>query len=168
LLYFLNPVRNEPGVFVLYAVATASLVAAARAAVQTTRQLAHDRGCEDRTDACAAGRLHDHLLYVSVLAPLHVPFALYLVVSAGVVGFLAHALIRARWRPLPDWLLFGLGDYLTFCIFSALVCVVTDRNPVQAIAGMTILLAGIIYLILSVTRRPFGRTAQGEPARGAV
>ena len=100
-------------------------------------------------------------------APRHIPFVLYLVVAWSVIGLMAAGLIRARWRPLPDWLLFGLGDYVTFCIFSALVCVLTGRNPMQAVVATTIFLAGFIHLIRSVTRRPLGRTLPGALARVA-
>jgi len=92
---------------------------------------------------------------------------LFLALSLGVIGIVVAALIRGRWRPLPDWLLFGLGDNLTFCIFSALLCVVTDRNPGQAVAAMTIFLAVLAYFIRSVRRRPLGREAPSAPAQGA-
>lgn len=167
-LYFLNPVRSDPAVFALYAVATAGLVAAAL-------RLCKQRDAPPATEATQASWMPALLGGCMIIfymfqfwAPRHVPFALYLAVSSGVIGVVAAALIRGRWRPLPDWLLFGLGDYLTFCIFSALVCVITDRNPGQAVAAMTIFLAGIMYLIRSVRRRPFGRAVPSAPAHGAM
>jgi len=166
-LYFLNPVRSDPAVFALYAVATAGLVAAAL-------RLCKRRDGSPTTEAtqaswmpCLPGGCMIIFYMFQFWAPRHVPFALYLAISLGVIGIVAAALIRGRWRPLPDWLLFGLGDYLTFCIFSALVCVVTDRNPAQAVAAMTIFLAGFIYLGRSVMRRPFGRAMPGALARVA-
>ena len=149
--------RSDPAVFALFAVATAGLVAAA---VKLCRQ----RDGSPTTDGAPAigwplllggGMIVFYVFQFS--APLHVPFTLYFAVSSGVFGVLVVALVRGRWRPLPDWLLFGLGDYMTFCMFSALACVVTDRNPVQAVVAMTILLAGFIYLIRAVMRKPFGR-----------
>ena len=166
-LYFLNPVRNDLPVFVLYAVATAGLLAAAL------------KLCKRRGDSPTAVATHASwmpallggcmiVLYLfQFWAPRHVPFALFLALSLGVIGIVVAALIRGRWRPLPDWLLFGLGDYLTFCIFSAFLCVVTDRNPGQAVAAMTIFLAVLAYFIRSVRRRPLGREAPSAPAQGA-
>ena len=167
-LYFLNPVRSDPAVFALYAAATAGLVAAALT-------LCKRRGGTPTTETTQASWMPALLGGCMIIfymfqfwAPRHIPFALYLAVSLGVIGVVAAALIRGRWRPLPDWLLFGLGDYLTFCIFSALVCVVTDRNPVQAVAAMTSFVAGFVYLIRSVTRSPLGRAVPSASAHGAM
>ncbi len=159
-LYFLNPVRSDPSVFALYVVATAGLAAAALAFRNQrdgspTTELTQSSWIPALLGGCMI------LFYLSQFwAPRHVPFAVYLAATLGVIGVVTVALIRGRWRPLPDWLLFGLGDYLTFCIFSALLCVVTDRNPVQALTAMTILLVGIMYLIRSVARKPFGRLVE--------
>jgi len=167
-LYFLNPVRNDPGVFAIYAAATAGLVAAALWLCKRRDVLP---ATESRQASWKPAVLGGGMIVFYVFqfwAPGHVPFAMYLAVSSAVIGVVTAALTRGRWRPVPDWLLFGLGDYLTFCIFSAILCVVTDRNPVEALGAMTIFLVGFIYLIASVKRRPSGRAVPSAPAHGTT
>jgi hypothetical protein len=152
-LYFLNPERNDPAVFVLYALATAGLVAAAlRLRKRRDESSGSERARPSTTPALLGGAMIVFYLF-QFWAPRHVPFAVFLAVSSCVVGVLVAALMRGRWRPVPEWLLFGLGDYITFCIFSAIVCVADDRNPVQAVAAMAIFLVVSIYLVRSIMRR---------------
>ena len=156
-LYFLNPLRNDPTIFAFYAVATAALVAAALKLCRS-REIPSPSGARQASWLPALlGACMIAFYFFQFWAPGHFPFGLYLVVSSCIIGVVVAALIRGRWKAVPDWLLFGLGDYLTFCIFSALLCVVTDRNPAQALAAMALILAGIVYLIQAVQRRPMGR-----------
>jgi hypothetical protein len=90
-------------------------------------------------------------------SPGHVPFPLFLGASMGIIVGSAALMVRARWRPLPELLLFGIGDYLTFSIFSALLYVVSGRNSLQAAAAGAIFLALFIYLVRAVMRQPAGR-----------
>jgi hypothetical protein len=164
-LYFLNPVRRDAAVFAVYAVVTACLVAAALKLCKRRERQPTDHHQRPFIPALLGGCMIIVYLF-QFWAPRHVPFALYLVVSSGVFGIVTVALHRGRWRPLPDWLLFSIGDNVTFCIFSALVCVMTDRNPAQAVVAMTIFLVAFAYLIRSVMLRPDGRAIRGAPAHG--
>jgi len=163
-LYFLNPERNDPAVFVLYAVVTAGLVAAALRLRKRRGVSSGSEGARPSTMPALLGGAMIVFYLFQFWAPRHVPFAVDLAVAACVVGMLVAALMRARWRPVPEWLLFGLGDYTTFCIFSAIVCVVDDRNPVQAVAAMTIFVVVSIYLVRYVLRKPAGRAMFIAPA----
>ncbi len=117
-LYFLNPVRSAPGIFVLYGAATFGCVAIAL------------RFCRAR-DASPAVRFAKPSLKPALLggcallfyvfqfwSPGHIPFILYFTVSVGIVGFSIASIARTRWRPVPDVLLLGLGDFLTFSVFQ--------------------------------------------------
>jgi hypothetical protein len=75
---------------------------------------------------------------------------------------------RAEWRPLPHLLLFGLGDELTFALFSSVLCVDSGRNPLQAVAMGAIFLAIFVLLIRAVRREPFGRGVAPGPASAST
>jgi len=167
-LYFLNPVRSAPAVFALYALVTAGLVAAALSLCRRRGDKPTTADTQTSWIPALQGGCMIIFYMFQFWAPGHISFALYLAVSLGVIGVLAAALLHARWRSLPDWLLFGLGDYLTFSIFSALVCVVTDRNPVQAVAAMAGICAWMAYLMRSVVRKPRGRAVPGTLTHGAM
>ena len=79
--------------------------------------------------------------------------------------FLIARMRRAGWRPLPQLLLFGLGDDLTFALFSSVLCVVSGRNPLEAVVAGAIFLALFLYLMRAVTRQPFGRGVATRPGR---
>jgi hypothetical protein len=71
-------------------------------------------------------------------------------------------MVRAGWQPLPQLLLFGLGDYLTFSVFSSLLCVVSGRNPLEAAVTGAIFVGLFLYAIRAVTREPRGRGADSN------
>jgi len=157
-LYFLNPVRSDFGVFLVYLVTTVGLVGVAL-------RFCKARGAEPASPL-ARPSLKPALLGGCMLlfyvfqfwSPRHIPFALFFALSAGIIAFAAALMARPRWRPLPHLLLFSMGDYLTFSVFSALLSVVSGRNSSQAVAVGVIFAAVFLYLIRAVTRHPVGRS----------
>jgi hypothetical protein len=156
-LYFLNPSRNDPGTFVLYAATTLGLAgislrfgnapATASASPSATASLR-----PALLGGCAI------LFYVAQFAsPTRIPFVLFLAASAATIAIAAAAMLRARWRPVPELLLFGLGDYLTFALLSALLHVVAGRDALQAAAAGAIFVVLFVHLVRAVRRRPAGR-----------
>jgi len=95
-------------------------------------------------------------------SPAHIPFVLYLVASIGVIAVASVAIVRARWRPLPDALSFGLGDGLTFSLFAAVAHVVAGQDALQAAATGAIFLLLFAFLIRAVWQRPQGSTPTTE------
>ena len=166
-LYFLNPVGSDLSVFLLYAAASVGLAASAV------------RFCRARPASPSASPARTYLwpavlggstilFYVfQFWSPRHLPFALYLAVSAAVIVFSAALMARARWRPVPDLLLFGLGDDLTFSLFASVLCVVSGRNPLEAAAAGAIFVALFLYLIWAARREPLGRGAPPASLRAA-
>jgi hypothetical protein len=166
-LYFLNPARNGLDMFLVYAAASLGLAGIAlgfcrdRAAAWTTRP-AHPSVKPALWGGCAL------LFYVlQFWSPQHIPFSLYLAASAAIIVFAAVQMARAAWRPLPDLLLFGLGDCLSFALFSSLLCVVAARNPGQAVAAGVLFTVLFLYLIAAVKRAPLGRGTLPRPASAA-
>jgi len=164
-LYFTDPVRAEPETFVLYVVAALVLVALA---------LVFCRRGEGRYAGVDRRRLRVPLLlgaaslafYVAQFAsPGHVPFALYAGVSAAVIAFAVVRMKRAGWRHVPQLLLFGLGDYLAFALFSAVVAVATGRNALEAILSAGLFMIVLALLARRVMRNPLGCGIDGETLR---
>ncbi len=167
-LYFLNPVRNEVDVFVIYVVATAGLVGIALrfCKVRRTPPAAHPAR-PSPTPVLLGGCMLSYYVF-QFWAPGRIPFAGYLAVSLVVIGFLMAAMLRARCRPLSDLLLFGIGDYLTFSVFSSLLYVISGRNPLQAAIAGAMFVAFFLYLLRAVRRKPFGRIAPPSPSHAGV
>ncbi len=65
---------------------------------------------------------------------------------------------RAGWRPVPELLMFGLGDYLTFALLSSLLSFTGNRHGAEGVAAGTIFLVLFVYLIIAVRRQPLGRS----------
>ena len=61
-------------------------------------------------------------------------------------------------------LLFGLGDYLAFCILSAALAIAGGRDAWQAAAAGVIFVVLFAYLVRAMTMRPLGRGAVPRPA----
>jgi len=156
-LYFLNPVRNEFGTFVLYAVVTLGLVAIALRFCRVRKSSPSAKPAKASPMPALLGGCAILFYVFQFWSPRHIPFAVYLVVSAGAIVLAMAAIRRSGWRPLPDLLLFGLGDGATFALFSSLVCVVSGRNPLQAAAAAALLVAFFLVLIRAVLRNPLGR-----------
>jgi len=166
-LYFLNPVRSDAGMFMIYVVATVSLFGVAlrfRRARDASSAIVQQPTMTPALAGCAM-----IVFYVFQLAsPGRIPFAAYLVVSIAIVLLLMHRMRRAGWRPLPHLLLFGLGDDLTFALFTAGVCIVSGRNPWEATAAAAMFLAAFLSLMRAVRREPLGRGTAAVPLPAAV
>ena len=165
-LYFLNPVRSDLGVFLVYLVTTVGLVGVA---LRFCRARGAEPTSPTRRPSLKPALLGGCMLLYYVFqfwSPRHIHFALFLALSAGIMGFSAALMVRARWRPLPDLLLFGIGDYLTFSVFAALLSVVSGRNSLQAVAVGVTSVAVFLYLMRAVAQQPVGRgvTAGRSPA----
>ncbi len=134
-LYFLNPVRREAGVFLLYAAATLGLAGIAL-------RFCRERAAPPRALPAAPSPRPALLGGAAVVFYLsqfwsagRIPFAAYAAASGGLVAFAAARMTRAGWKPVPELLLFGLGDDLSFALFSSLLCVTSGRHPAQAAAA---------------------------------
>ena len=64
---------------------------------------------------------------------------------------------RAGWRPVPEVLLFGLGDYLTFAMLSSLFSYTGNRHAAEGVAAGVIFFVVFLYLMRAVRRQPLGR-----------
>jgi hypothetical protein len=166
-LYFLNPLRNDPGTFVLYAATTAALVGMALRFGRTPATVsASAPATRSLTPALLGGGAV--LFYVAQFAsPTRIPFAVFLAASVAAIALAAVAMLRARWRPVPELLLFGLGDYLAFASFSALVHVIAGRDALQAAAAGAIFAGLFVGLVRAVMRRPAGRSVAPESTPGS-
>jgi len=155
-LYFLNPVRSDTGMFIIYAVATLALFGIALRFCDARG--ASPIAIRKTTPAPALVGCGMILFYVFQLwSPGRIPFVVYLAASGVIILLLINRMRRAGWRPLPHLLLFGLGDDLTFALFSSGVCIITGRNPWEAAAAGAIFLAVFLYLMRAVPREPRGR-----------
>lgn len=154
-LYFLNPVRNDAGMFAVFIAATAVLVAVALRWCRSP-----PAGGEAAPVTYAPALLGAGMVvfnFLQLLAPGRVPAAAYFVASfaAIVVGILA--MRRARWRSIPHVLLFGLGDATSFALLAAFMAVVGGRDPALAVATGVFFLVLFVFLIRAVRRAPQGR-----------
>jgi hypothetical protein len=156
-LYFLSPPPGDLATFVGYAVASGGLVAAAlrfragpRASYPAEAQQA------SRTPALLGGCMLAFYLF-EFWSPGRIPFALFVALVAGVLALILSCIARSGWRPVPDLLLFGLGDYLTFALFSMFVSLLSARDSLEALARGAIFLGLFLYLMRAVTRAPAGR-----------
>lgn len=104
------------------------------------------------------------VIYMFVFwSPGHLPFALYLAATVLIVTGAALRMVRSQWRPVPELLLFGLGDSLAFAALASLLSIVTAHNPWQpAVAGALFVLL-FLYLIRAVRRNPLGRIVAAIP-----
>jgi hypothetical protein len=90
-------------------------------------------------------------------SPSHIPFVTFLTLTAGTILFAAGAMYRAGWRPVPELLMFGLGDYLTFALLASLLSFTSNRHGAEGMAAGVIFLVLFVYLIRAVRRQPLGR-----------
>jgi uncharacterized membrane protein (UPF0136 family) len=153
-LYFLNPVRSDVGIFLFYVVTILGLAGIALRFCKARETAPISLPAKTSLKPALLGGCMLFFYVFQFWSPTHVPFALFFAASIGIIGFSVASIVRARWRPLPEVLLFGLGDYLTFSSFSALLCVVTGRNPLQAAAAGAMFVALFLYLIRAVRTQP--------------
>ena len=161
-LYFLNPVRSDAGVFIIYAVAT--LVLFGIALRFCSARDASPVTIRTPTVAPALVGAGMILFYVFQLSsPGRIPFVVCLAISIAIILLLINRMRRAGWRPLPHLLLFGLGDDLTFSLFSAGVCIISGRNPWEAAAAGAIFFVVFVCLMRAVRREPLGNGTGTAP-----
>ncbi|MCE9658408.1 MAG: hypothetical protein K8R60_07595 [Burkholderiales bacterium] len=157
-LYFLNPTRSDAGIFLLYLAATSGLVGVALGFCKVRETAPAPPPARPALKPALLGGCMLLFYVFQFWSPGHIPFALFLAASAVAIGVSLASMVRATWRALPEGLLFGLGDYLSFALFSALLCVASGRNPLQAVAAGAIFLALFLFLIRAVRRQPGGRS----------
>ena len=156
-LYFLNPVRSDFGIFLLYAVAMLVLVVLALRCRSDVRSPSSLGPADPSVKPALLGACMIFFYFFQFWSPGHVPFAVFLAISFGTIVFVAEQMKRAGWRPLPDLLLFGLGDDLAFSLLAASLAIVTGANSLQAAVAGALFLVLFVWLIRAVTRQPFGR-----------
>ena len=157
-LYFLVKMRSDIGTFAFYVALTLALAGIAM------------RWCLLDTGAAAAAPTPSYapafigaaaiFFYIfQFWSPSHIPFATFLALTTGTILFVAGAMRRAGWRPVPELLLFGLGDYLTFALLASLLSFTSNRHGAEGVAAAVIFLVLFVYLIRAVRRQPLGRAA---------
>jgi hypothetical protein len=67
------------------------------------------------------------------------------------------AIVRARWRPVPHVLMFGLGDCLSFALLASFMAVIGGKDPVPAIVTGVAFALVFSILVRAVRRSPGGR-----------
>ena len=142
-LYFLNPLRNEIGPFLLYVAVTLAVTAIALRFCKVRDALPQTPPAKPSLKPALFGACTLLFYIFQFSSPRLIPFMAYLALSVALIAFAAWRMANAGWRPLPDLLLFGLGDDLAFSFFAAVLCVVTNRNPLQAVTAGAIFVAAI-------------------------
>ena len=72
---------------------------------------------------------------------------------------------RAGWRPVPELLRFGIGDYLAFNLRAAVIAVVQDNHPFEALTAGILFVVIFAALLRATARHPLGRgTSAPTPA----
>lgn len=156
-----------PLLLVCYIVATALLV------------LLAVRLCRERTrPAPALGRpslkpvfigMATIVFYVCcyVMAAKRPPFALYALLSLSVIAFAIWRMAQAGWRPVPEVLLFGLGDDVSFSALAGIGAVAAHNAPLQHAAAAVAFCLLFTFLIRSVRRHPRGSNAAPRRRSGS-
>ncbi|MBI1214274.1 MAG: hypothetical protein GC185_00480 [Alphaproteobacteria bacterium] len=107
-----------------------------------------------------------YALHYVMAAKRVLPFAGYTLFSVGIICFAAWRMAKARWRPVPEMLLFGLGDDLSFSLWAGLGTVATHNAPVQHGIAAVAFFFIFIYLVRAVRRMPAGRVATQPQIQG--
>jgi len=159
-LYFLNPPVGDFGVFLLYVVATAAIVLVSlRFRSHAASEASHVVG-----RPALAGMLTVVLYLGAFAAPGHVPFAWYALAILAAIALASASIRRAGWRPVPELLRFGAGDYLAFNLLAAAIAGVQGSHPVEAVASGILFVVIFASLLRAVSRQPFGRGARAPAA----
>jgi len=162
-LYFLNPLRSDPGVFGLYVVATLGLVGIALRYCIAARSSPATPPPNRTPQPALIGSSMVIFYLFQLWSPAHLPFLVFLAISTGSIVFVTVSMRRAGWRPVPELLLFGLGDDLTFSLLAAALGIVAGRNALELTLAGALFLALFVYLIRAVGRQPFGRGGLPAP-----
>jgi hypothetical protein len=164
-LYFNDATPADPAMFVAYVAAALALVAVA---------LRYCRRGEGRyapiawPGLCAAlllGMASLAFYVAQFAAPGHVPFVAYACACVAVIALAVVRMKRAGWRHVPQLLLFGLGDYLAFALFSAVVAIATGREALEAALAAGLFVIAFTGLARAVVREPLGRGERVEALR---
>jgi len=162
--YFLTAPPDAVPMFAVYAVATVALAAIALLYCVTGAAPASGEPRRPSRRPALLGGATVVFYLASFWMPGHVPFALFALVTLASIVAAATAMKRAAWRPLPDLLLFGLGDYIAFCVLAAVLAIAGGGDPWQAAAAGVIFVVLFAYLVRAVSMRPLGRGAALRPA----
>lgn len=157
-LYFVNPVRNDPGVFMIYVAVTALLVALALRWCRSPLPAAETASTRYAPALLGAGMVV--FWFLQLLSPGRIPAVVYFAGSFAAIAASILAMRRAHWQPIPQVLLFGLGDGTTFALLAAFLAVVTGRDPALAIATGVGFVVVFAWLIRAVRRTPQGRACR--------
>jgi hypothetical protein len=155
-LYFLVKERSDIGTFAFYVALTLALAGIAiRWCTISGLAAAPIRPPSYAPAFIGAAAI---LFYIfQFWSPSHIPFATFLALTVGTIFFAGAAMHHAGWRPVPELLLFGLGDYLTFALLSSLLSLTGNRHGAEGVAAGAIFLVTFVYLIRAVRRQPTGR-----------
>jgi len=164
-LYFLNPPGGDLGIFLLYAAVTAALVLVSLRF--GNRDVASPRPNTVSWPALAG--MSTAILYLGALAaPGHIPFAWYALAFAATVALAIFGVRHAGWRPLPELLRFGLGDYLGFTVLGAALAVTTRPEPLQSVIAGVVFVVAFGALLRATARQPDGRGVNARLATVAM
>ncbi|HEY7575575.1 MAG TPA: hypothetical protein VIB08_10460 [Thermoanaerobaculia bacterium] len=164
-LYFVNPVRNDPGTFLVYVAVSAGLVTLAVTVPFFRARPEPPRAGRVSRWPALLGATTIVFYVLQIQAPRHVPFAVYLVASVAVIAAAGVAMGRAGWRPVPQILQFGLGDALTFALFATLMGVKWKGDPAQSIGTGALFAVLFLLLLHAVRRAPQGRAPRAVASR---
>jgi hypothetical protein len=148
----------RPAYFVAYLLATALLILLAVALCrqrQAAPAVAGRASLKPMVFGLAA--VFFYILQYVLAANRVLPFSIYAMVVIGITALGACLMALARWRAVPQVLLFGLGDDLTFSLLAGLVAMMNHNATLQhalAAAGFFVL---FVWLIHKVRRAPDGR-----------
>ena len=163
-LYFLNPPAGDVGVFLIYVVATAAIVLVSL----RFRSAAGSDASHVMGRPALAGLLTVVLYLGAFAAPGHIPFAWYALAVLATIALASSAIRRAGWRPVPELLRFGAGDYLAFNLLAATIAAVQGNHPIEAVAAGILFVVIFASLLRAVSRQPFGRGATAPAPAPAV
>jgi hypothetical protein len=164
-LYFLVKERSDIGTFAFYVALTLALAAiAVRWCTTSDRPPAPPPVPSYAPAFIGAAAICFNIF--QFWSPSHIPFVAFLALTAGTVLLAAGAMHRAGWRPVPELLMFGLGDYLTFALLASLLSFTSNRHGAEGVAAGAIFLLVFLYLIRAVRRHPPGRIGPPPHAIG--
>jgi hypothetical protein len=155
-LYFLVKERSDVGTFAFYIALTLVL-----AGIAVRWCTIRDRAQPPPSSSYAPAFIGAAAILFNIFqfwSPSHIPFATFLALTAATIAFAAAAMRRAGWRPVPELLLFGLGDYLTFALLSSLLSYTGNRHAAEGLAAGVIFFIVFMYLMRAVRRQPLGRS----------